>query len=573
MGKFDLSMYQNMAAPGEGLPEAVASGVAIGGRLSELGAAREARGKEAAVAGVLGDPASYMAAPENAPADDPEGARAAAELNSVSGAPGTDPGLQRGTLGDLNRGARLRVAQIDPKWAMTLEEFVNTDKRQAAEMKSWSLDQKAKKLEMTITATDRLGAIAQEVVTEHDNWFAKSRDPFVAAAHATKLYQGYQKEVQDYFEIIGAGDAPTGFDPEHFNEGVVSGLHGHSRTLKKALFNVRTQQGTSHTLYSSEEELPGKLAAGETAFKMGEMPAGGQDPTPYTDPGKASADLKHGLIDPATASRLSTPETKEPAAPAVREEEQVDGSNARFKVTQQWDPRARAWQETNRVPVAGNEGPDTANVELSVKRDYDGRSEGFRQVVGSVDTIMTAEPTGTGDVVLITALARLIDPNARAVTDSDFRNFQRAPGLPGVVEGMLNWWIGNGSLSGPMRDDVKRQAVTVLETRIKDQESLEADAESFLAQRKLRSAGVVEPWAARGKQRIEQYKPKIGAHKEEAGTAGDSKPRPKLPEQGKAADFGSWTDPQLYSVDITKLDDAQLAALVAERNKRKTAKK
>lgn len=138
------------------------------------------------------------------------------------------------------------------------------------------------------------------------------------------------------------------------------------------------------------------------------------------------------------------------------------------------DSSVRAFQATGDyaalVPREGTEDPtDKGFTRANVLRDeYTAQTKDFGTVRASYDTIqaVASEPSAAGDISLITAYMRMLDPQS-TVREGEFNTAQYAASVPNQLRGAYNKLLSGERLAPEQRADFVKQAKNMLASREK----------------------------------------------------------------------------------------------------------
>jgi len=117
-------------------------------------------------------------------------------------------------------------------------------------------------------------------------------------------------------------------------------------------------------------------------------------------------------------------------------------------------------------------------AERDLRREFDGRQDGFRQVRDSyaqIRALAEGPPSAAGDLSFIFSYMKMLDPGS-VVREGEFANAQNAAGVPDQIRNLYNRVSQGQRLNDAQRADFTNQARSIYETRARQ---FERDAEEY----------------------------------------------------------------------------------------------
>jgi hypothetical protein len=105
---------------------------------------------------------------------------------------------------------------------------------------------------------------------------------------------------------------------------------------------------------------------------------------------------------------------------------------------------------------------DIAEAENSLRKEYDSRQKNFQTVRASYDTISNAEKTSIGDVALISAYMKLLDPTS-IVREGEFATAANSGGVPSAIMAAYNKALGTGKIDDNVRNQIYSQSKKIFD--------------------------------------------------------------------------------------------------------------
>lgn len=211
--------------------------------------------------------------------------------------------------------------------------------------------------------------------------------------------------------------------------------------------------------------LDQRLGGGQ-AQQPAQPPTGRADPMQVADAGRFSITPQQAqmlaMMPPEEGMRLIFEMQNQPAkAPETRTIEVGDE-----KITQEFDPRRGGWVEVGRAARSNRDAKTPWEMEDTLRdevRDL-AKTTGFMQTQDNFNTLMSAKPTGAGDLAMVFSYMKLLDQNS-AVMEGEQATARNAPGVPAAIQGEYNRLLGGGSLSDTARQQFRDMGASIYENR------------------------------------------------------------------------------------------------------------
>lgn len=124
-------------------------------------------------------------------------------------------------------------------------------------------------------------------------------------------------------------------------------------------------------------------------------------------------------------------------------------------------------------PAPGEEPVDFKDVS-SLRKEYSGASKPWQESKRAFQRIQKTEPTGPGDIALITSYMKVLDPGS-TVREGEFATARNAGGVSEQVRGIYNYLLKSGEMLSPeQRQRFKSQAARFLESRLEEQKNVQS---------------------------------------------------------------------------------------------------
>lgn len=120
--------------------------------------------------------------------------------------------------------------------------------------------------------------------------------------------------------------------------------------------------------------------------------------------------------------------------------------------------------------------------ESSLRKEFNTQSNYFKGIAQSFGKVAATDPTAAGDVSLIFAYMKMLDPGS-VVREGEQATARQAEGVPGRVLNLYNRAITGESLTPDQRADFRKQAQNIYELALDDQ-SLNVSRYKDIAERK-----------------------------------------------------------------------------------------
>lgn len=108
----------------------------------------------------------------------------------------------------------------------------------------------------------------------------------------------------------------------------------------------------------------------------------------------------------------------------------------------------------------------------ALRKEYTKASAPWQESSRAFERIMATQPTGAGDIALLTSYMKVLDPGS-TVREGEFATAEQAGGVPDYVRNVYNKLITGERLSPEQRTNFKSQAAAFLENRRKEQENVQ----------------------------------------------------------------------------------------------------
>jgi hypothetical protein len=99
---------------------------------------------------------------------------------------------------------------------------------------------------------------------------------------------------------------------------------------------------------------------------------------------------------------------------------------------------------------------------------------------------------------------KLVDPNSRTVTDSDFRNINYTAGIPDQILAMRNKIVGDGSLSEEQRNKIFAHSDELMKAQLDSQKDVDAKYAGLAHLYKLDKEKILDPRFTKVSNDVEQ---------------------------------------------------------------------
>lgn len=117
--------------------------------------------------------------------------------------------------------------------------------------------------------------------------------------------------------------------------------------------------------------------------------------------------------------------------------------------------------------------PESKEAATKLRTEYTNQSKtnGFIEVKNQYDKIKTAPDTAAGDLSLIFAYMKILDPNS-TVREGEFANAQNTAGVPGQIVNAYNKALSGKRLNSTQRQEFKSAAAQTYNSHVKTQKQL-----------------------------------------------------------------------------------------------------
>lgn len=124
-------------------------------------------------------------------------------------------------------------------------------------------------------------------------------------------------------------------------------------------------------------------------------------------------------------------------------------------------------------PGSDANSPESKEAATKLRTEYINQSKtnGFIEVKNQYDKIKTAPDTAAGDLSLIFAYMKILDPNS-TVREGEFANAQNTAGVPGQIVNAYNKALSGKRLNSEQRDQFKSAASLTYNSHVKTQKQL-----------------------------------------------------------------------------------------------------
>jgi hypothetical protein len=106
--------------------------------------------------------------------------------------------------------------------------------------------------------------------------------------------------------------------------------------------------------------------------------------------------------------------------------------------------------------------------EASLRKEFNDQSENFKGIAQSFGKVAATDPTAAGDVSLIFAYMKMLDPTS-VVREGEQATAAEARGVPEGILNLYNRIITGQRLTEPQRADFRKQAQNIYELALEDQ--------------------------------------------------------------------------------------------------------
>ena len=137
--------------------------------------------------------------------------------------------------------------------------------------------------------------------------------------------------------------------------------------------------------------------------------------------------------------------------------------------------------------------PKTSDVS-GMRKEFSRESDTWRQSRDAFDRMQAAQPTGPGDISLLTSYMKLLDPQS-VVREGEFATASNAGGVPDRIRGMYNQLVrGKGQLTPELRAQFRSQAAALIEPQRQNQLRREQAYGGMVARAGMTQADVIQDY-------------------------------------------------------------------------------
>lgn len=118
----------------------------------------------------------------------------------------------------------------------------------------------------------------------------------------------------------------------------------------------------------------------------------------------------------------------------------------------------------------------------TVRQRYTKASQPWQESKRAFERIMATEPTGAGDIALLTSYMKVLDPGS-TVREGEFATAEQAGGAPDWVRNTYNKLLTGERLNPEQRKQFKSQAAGFLDARRREQQTTQGQFDYWAGQR------------------------------------------------------------------------------------------
>lgn len=139
-------------------------------------------------------------------------------------------------------------------------------------------------------------------------------------------------------------------------------------------------------------------------------------------------------------------------------------------------------EETGQLEALDQKGltEEKIKAESTLRNEYSTRTKetGFNDVKTAYQKIKNIEPTAAGDLSLVFAYMKMLDPGS-TVREGEYASAENARGIPATIQNYYNKVLSGEKLTEQQRTDFKNQAKSIYKTYEKTQKELNSRYEKL----------------------------------------------------------------------------------------------
>ena len=128
--------------------------------------------------------------------------------------------------------------------------------------------------------------------------------------------------------------------------------------------------------------------------------------------------------------------------------------------------------------------------EASLRKEFNDQSKYFKGISQSFGKVLATDPTAAGDVSLIFAYMKMLDPGS-VVREGEQATAANAAGVPSRVMNLYNRVLTGERLTGPQRADFRKQAQNIYDLALSDQSQIVARYTSIAEEKGMKPGTII----------------------------------------------------------------------------------